>query len=752
MLNPPGSAPYFPAYPSSSGSMLQIPRQPKGSLHAQQSQRRRFAGFRDLREFQVIGIDTMESIDQIASCMRECSISLKSVAFSLSPHLTRKARRPPPGSQPPGTLIDPIDEDDDDITQPNTPTMPATTQAPQINEADIRKEQKVQESILARIFGLMTPVVRDKKLDRSLKHAAANARSRDRPEEVFITELKNAVNRMIKAKASGTTSSQKQGFFESLSQACDKYLTAGIDKRKQSSKSKTPNSVNKSQHYMPPANPNDFFLPSNSSSSNAVKLNQKMADIFGTEQPTLQELENFMAANSSYGMPSTSSKNPSSAQFNFTPQGLPPPPPGLSSLPPYATSYSTHPPQTSSPLYSATQNLAPPSHPAYSKKSKSKNYLDPTYVYTSSKSIPKPPEPSSNHIDMTLDEYLHDGKSQSAEASKKQQDDMSDSDESSSTKSSEAEAEAGSGPVIVGDSVIFPAGKSQSKDPEDEIDIDMEHPDVVDSDSVGDQETPEDLSIPASQQENPAGVEDITASTPPISSSEALQQGYQPGSAFNASGTAGESSGSASGPSLAVDAAKEPSVLSPEETMREYIRMKHGFSLEKILLYLVPLKPSVLAKALNLSALRTLTLLSVGPQGAFWTLMEKHHSTYEPIHLKHIHTDDVSLAFLSCISVLSGIESLFMVRRNHKEFDSTTTKAPASLSDIRLYALRKHIGALKCLSIWNNEDDSWDLDSKCLKLITAKGTNLRELALSVDASDFVSIPLFANSMIVCLPQ
>lgn len=73
-------------------------------------------------------------------------------------------------------------------------------------------------------------------------------------------ELKNAVNRMIKVKASGSSNTQKQGFFESLEQACDKYLSAGGDKKKHSSKAKAPNSFKKYQHYVPAANPNDFFF------------------------------------------------------------------------------------------------------------------------------------------------------------------------------------------------------------------------------------------------------------------------------------------------------------------------------------------------------------------------------------------------------------------------------------------------------------------------------------------------------------
>ena len=146
---------------------------------------------------------------------------------------------------------------------------------------------------------------------------------------------------------------------------------------------------------------------------------------------------------------------------------------------------------------------------------------------------------------------------------------------------------------------------------------------------------------------------------------------------------------------------------------------------------------SLLDRALDLTALHRITLLNVGPQAAFWTLMSNTHKK-TPLRLKKIYTDNVTIEFLAFVSEIDGLTEIFMLERTSKsKVESLAPKTTVGIEDIRKSVLRKHAKSLKKLMIKNENDYSWDINGKAIRLLTKKGRNLAELAICVDLKNFV---------------
>ena len=180
------------------------------------------------------------------------------------------------------------------------------------------------------------------------------------------------------------------------------------------------------------------------------------------------------------------------------------------------------------------------------------------------------------------------------------------------------------------------------------------------------------------------------------------------------------------------------SIMSSDEAMQAYIRATHGLQLEELSLEWVPLKASIVARALDLSVLKRLTLLEVGPQDAFWTLLVRLQSATQITAFKSIHTDNVSIPFVKFLATFEGLEELFMLERNKKQTVEPEPESTVTISTIRKGALRKHIPTLKRLSLRNERNEQWDVDPKTLRCLALKGANLRELAFSLNLKTYVS--------------
>ncbi len=259
---------------------------------------------------------------------------------------------------------------------------------------------------------------------------------------------------------------------------------------------------------------------------------------------------------------------------------------------------------------------------------------------------------------------------------------------------------------------------SQDRDQEDSMDIDMEHPDETTIEAYSDEEMPaeseERETIPRKRARF-AAADSTSPATLQASSSVSADK-----SALSSTLNASDSK-------------------SADEEMRDYIRATHGLHLEELSLYLIPLKASILARALDLNVLKRITLLSVGPQDPFWVLLTKiqHHSAQ--IAFESIHTDNVSISFLEFLKTFDGLKELFLLERKApNDAESGSTKAAVNITMIRKAALRKHIKTLKRLAIRNENDETWDLDANGIRFLSNKGGGLTEVAISLSMKQFVS--------------
>ncbi|KAI6382073.1 hypothetical protein MCOR25_000950 [Pyricularia grisea] len=176
-------------------------------------------------------------------------------------------------------------------------------------------------------------------------------------------------------------------------------------------------------------------------------------------------------------------------------------------------------------------------------------------------------------------------------------------------------------------------------------------------------------------------------------------------------------------------------LVAPEDQDRcisEYIRSTRGLRLQQLSIYLIPVKASVISKAIDIHVLRKITLLNVGPQQSIWALFAKENKS-RPLPLRKIFTDNVSPALLNFVSQLEELHEFFILERDHKyKPESFAAKTVTTIEQIRKLVLRKHLPTLKRLMIKNMDSQDWDIDEQTMKLICRKGKLLEELAVSMN--------------------
>lgn len=185
---------------------------------------------------------------------------------------------------------------------------------------------------------------------------------------------------------------------------------------------------------------------------------------------------------------------------------------------------------------------------------------------------------------------------------------------------------------------------------------------------------------------------------------------------------------------------------SDPQNMRDYVRGTRGFSLDSLSIHLVPVKASVLSRAINLSCLKQLTLLNVGNQTPIWTLLAKENKE-TPLALRSVFTDNVSTAFLSCMSKLPELHELFMLERSAKQKpESFAPRNSTTMDQIRRLVLKKHMHTLRRLMIKDeSKGPSWEVNEKAIILMCTRGVELEELAVSMDIHAVVSLaPVLSN--------
>lgn len=720
-IGPPGVPPpsqslaqaYYPPghpHPGPIPSLASLRSKPKPVPQSSISGKRKFSTFRGLRRLDILGIDDVgESLSEIANCVTGSSSTLKSLTLSLSQELARRARRttasaPTMSAAANAEMDDDDDDDDDAATLPLTPAAPAPS-----NDADVRKERAAQESVLAILFGLEPAKAADRKVDKLLKASASSLRSVEDSNAVFMSELRKIIGQLRQSKSSTPTgiAKDKNNVLDLLEKAAEKYLQADATKKQKKALPPPPPSTSKSHSSshnwastVPGGSLQNFAAPGGSHSNKIEDQFQQQYSQYLANNPSALAEELEFESTIDAQMQSAYSSSSFGGNTLFADE-LFADLPHVPVTPSMLSNAGFH--QVGSPGSSSSWIPSLNGHSTF-HSSHGNKLLNPSAALPNSV------------IHQILQQVIQ---KQSPNGLTSHPPD--DSSEDSETEDEREMADESSGDTKA---PFFPAVESNPQDKEDAMDIDMEHPDVIESDDDFDQEVIEDSEEPPkpstpsppkqSTTETSSASLNLLASSPKLKSrSSTLKQPKKK--------------------------AKRPKTN--EETMQEYLRTTHGFHLEEFSLYLIPIKASVIARGLDLSCLQRLTLLNVGPQGGFWTLLDKVRREATPVRLKYIHTDDVSLAFLNCISNFSGLVDLFMMKRSSKEADSLTPKTTVTITDIRVLALRKHISTLKRLVVMNmnTEEDSWDMDSKALRLLTAKGSGLLELAISVSMNDYASL-------------
>lgn len=176
-----------------------------------------------------------------------------------------------------------------------------------------------------------------------------------------------------------------------------------------------------------------------------------------------------------------------------------------------------------------------------------------------------------------------------------------------------------------------------------------------------------------------------------------------------------------------------------DSEMSEYVRKTRGLTLETLGFYAIPIRASVLAKAIDFSVLRNITLLSVGPQTNLWIHLEKENKQ-KPLVIRKIHTDSVTLPFLNLVSQLENLEELYLLERAAKRGDTAAVKTSVTMEQIRKAVLKKHVSTLKVLMLRNDTTHEWDLNIKAVMLLCQRATKLEELTATFVSKSFVSFP------------
>ncbi|KAL8804224.1 MAG: hypothetical protein Q9182_002678 [Xanthomendoza sp. 2 TL-2023] len=665
----PSSFPTLPPFGSSSqfgsipGSKARVIKKKKAPTRNFWTGNRELSGFKHLSSLSLLGISSLDYLEEINGCMKANTTSLKSLSLSLSHDMALKARKvsaaPPPADDATS------DDEDEELLDPSpannpVPAMPTTT------EADVRKEKQAQETILARIFDMEQQHNESKRLERNL------VLSGDKPElrgsaKSDLQDVKAMAKKLSEVGYQGVGEEHAvREALEMVHKATSEYLSShpSVSKKPMvgSSASAGASSDPAITHPMPSTA--SSAIPEEASDA----LVSKILATHEEASKATQALQDHVQTNA-LGMsndplqhqvgPSTASTSESYPQWPpFTPD----------------TNWDTQ-PSIPDPIFSNTEppgmlfQPLPSGAAATQKPKKFNGKTSSVNKQMGGKTAPMHPDP----LPLT--------------------------------------------PTL-----------PPAEPMDDSLDIDMTHPDEDPTEVNPDQETgSEEEEEDDEEMDGKAGVD--------------LPSPRKRGR-FEASvetENIERSSSSLSRTDVAASAAEASPKKehSPEEAMQMWIREKHGYQLEEIKLYWIPMRAGILSRAVDLAVLKRITLLHCGSQDGFWMILAGFQSRHGTIGLTSIHTDNVSKSFLKLLKMFGGLKELFMHERSKKiDTDPASAQTKVTITEIRQQGLRKHMKTLERLMIKNETDSSWDLDAITIMLLSNKGSSLIELAVSLGAKQF----------------
>lgn len=681
--------PTFPATYSGNQVVVDAPKNaPRRSAERQSKATGSFAQFKNLASFGALDIDTLDYVPELAKCISASSKSLKHLALSFSESMTRKAKEAQTDTSDTELTIS-----DGDLSETGAPSPHLGSQEHSAETWQMARE--AQEAALAKILGLHSSLETKSKsnsidklvsqADREVLNTVKNSHRNEKDQE-FLKNIRE-ISRMI-PDLSGKKDAKSQKFVDKLERAATKYLERSDFSTKEHGKihdaTGIPNTANKLS-----------FKP--------LKAYQYPPYTSGPSSG-LSHGAYFPASQSNDGM----------------------------FLPTAGSSHSAH--------YSI---------PGPSSNTPSKYYATPSsiWVHPQHKYGVYGPGPPHDH---TFPESNHSINSRPKSKSKKSL--ASDSSSSSvfsgssaqvkSPSSSELKAkpdESSNGPLLNHEN------HEHKKTYDDDIDID--HPDDI-GEEIEDQDFVENNDLREERNEEPdPGIpmvsDEATLTKDSFSShdqglsvhkrkgkevardrSSSREDQAKPTSQTDHSSKAGASSAPTSKPETS--------------TITEYLRLSHGLALESIALHRIPVKPSVLFRAIDMSRLKHLTLLDVGPQRAAWAMLSKLNKS-SPLQLEVIHTNNVTHSLLVFLNGLEpgSLEELYLFEPSSRHRSANTQKTSVTISEIRKQALKKHIATLRILMIRNDSDISWSLDRESTRLLSRAG-KMRELVVAMNSETFVS--------------
>ena len=674
--------------------------------------------------------DLGSNLEQIAACLTACSGTLKSVTLSLSQDLARRARKAVAKPVPQNPEMGEETADDDDATVSDVPPPPVPTASS--NDAEARKEKAIQDSVLAVLFGLEKRKKKAKKVDKVLEKAASRMFSMDDTQNAFLEIISKIKKYLVEKPMDPLGTEASQDLYAMLNSVSAGYF--GANKKALTEKAKAPK-------------------PHKLSATGKSKKPSTVQQVpLGMLPAHLQNMTNEDLALWAHQHPHLFGDD----YLDFSVNG---PLPGL----PVQSSSANYAASTSNPFtFGVASHTIPHHHPSSSKPA---SMASSPYPYGPYGSSTVGPSNTSSYLSdyqmqmMLLEQQQKKQKMllakqkkefQIAEVQKKKaqlegytETPSKDAATSSNSEDSGTQSDTEEEMPLFEETVFFPATEVDDKDKDDEMDVDMEHPDVfpsVENDSDPDQEMVDDMDFDSAELSDP-----WTEASPKakgkgkeVAPNGSISPKKKAKGKMPANGHVILSKAPAKGKGKKTPKSKGEKNKTDEDDMQEYLRTTHGFHLEDLSLYLVPIKASIMAKALDLTFLRRLSLLGVGPQGGFWTLMGKIHAEARTVNLQSIHTDDVSMAFLHAVSTFPPLESLYLMKRGSKDTDFSPTKNPGSIDDIRIFALRRHLASLKRLVINNQDNTAWDLNDTAVRLICGSGYKLIELGISVHMNEYVS--------------
>ncbi len=715
---------------------------------------RAFFGFKYLSTLALMGMSNLDCLQEVAECIKASSATLKSLTLTLSTDLARKARKPAPVNP---ELDDPSDtelDDDEFLNDPlSFPPGSSLQSSPPANEADIRKEKVAQESILARVFDLQSVAAEGRKIEKKLSLSGSQPFPEQDSEAItkkVNTLMKTLMDAPIASDTDPSSTTTRLDHFKMIREVADLYITSqSVQKKFLKDQAKPPGQpAKKPVSSSKPLNPlaSDFKL------SGSTIQSPGLGSSIETDLAALAN-SSLLGATGSSSVLNGTQKPP--APMSAWPSSSSPPYTNTNALPStiHNSMGSTEKSKSLASSVPNTQHLIQQAQKIAQLKAQQAHvqaYMSP-YSIGSYANTPVPPNaltpyqdgsntntgvfdattpyspyqpassngpvPTSGLNPGSLDELFLPPKNGASNITKKAKAKTQKAKKAGPAKVT-AVADSGEEPETpekTSPSATHPffVACKTSEPAEDDMDIDMEHPDEDPEEMGEDQEIlpeAEEVEVPTPRKR--AKFELAESISPPLTNRESPL-------------------------SPKAEATSTLDTMSSDEAMQSYIRAAHGLQLESLSLEWVPLKASIVARALDLSVLKRLTLLEVGQQDAFWTLLLRLQGTSPEISFKSIHTDNVSLPFMKFLATFEGLEELFMHERGTKQVEESATGPPISITVIRKLALQKHANTIKLLMIRNERNDSWDMDTKTLQFLAVKGTELRELGVSLNMKTYV---------------